>query len=81
MTSEETKLLVELKTELRGLTKHIEGLTDKMDELQKTHVTDMTSQMAVMKEKVGRLERIVYGLIAIAGAELLAIVFQMIQPH
>lgn len=81
MTSEESKLLVELRADMRNLTKHIEGLTEKMDELQKIHVTDMTSQMAVMKEKVGRLERIVYGLIAIAGAELLAIVFQLISPH
>jgi hypothetical protein len=79
MTNEETKLLVELKTELRGLTKHIETLTDKMDELQKTHVTDMTAQMAVMKEKVGRLERIVYGLITVAGTELIYIVFDLIK--
>jgi tetrahydromethanopterin S-methyltransferase subunit G len=79
MTSEESKLLVELRADMRNLTKHIESLTEKMDEMQKTHVTNMTSQMAVMKEKVGRLERILYGLIAVAGTQMIYIILELLK--
>jgi hypothetical protein len=50
-----------------------------MDKLQEEFVTNITSRMAVQEEKVGRLERIIYGLIFLTAGELVAIVFKYIH--
>lgn len=80
MTNEETKLLVEVSTRLNEMAKTMEMVSKKMDLLQSDHVTNITSRMAVSEEKVSRLEKIVYGLIALAAAQAIAILFQYINP-
>lgn len=76
MTDNETKLLVEVNTRVNEMAKTMEAMSKKLDSLQSEHVTFIMSETAVTKEKVSRLERIVYGLIALAAAEGVAILFQ-----
>ena len=77
--TEETKLLLEMSGEVKALVKTTTTLSDKMDKLQEEFVTNITSRMAVQEEKVGRLERIIYGLIFLTAGELVAIVFKYIH--
>jgi len=79
MTSDETKLLIEMSSDVRNITKTMTALSVKMERLQEEFVTQMTSRMAVAEEKINRLERIIYGLIALASAEAIAILFQYLQ--
>lgn len=78
MTNEETRLLAELTQQVRSLNKHIETLTEKMEKFQE-HRANELSRMAVTEEKVGRLEKIVYGLIGLVFAQAIALIFQFIK--
>jgi hypothetical protein len=77
--TEETKLLLEMSGEVKALVKTTTTLSEKMDKLQDEFVTQMTSRMAVQEEKVGRLERILYGFGTMAVAEMLYIIFDLIK--
>ena len=77
--TEETKLLLEMSSEVKTLVKTTASLSQKMDELQKEFVTTITSRMAVQEEKTARLERVVYGLIAMVAAQSMAIIFNFIK--
>lgn len=79
MTDNETKLLIEVNSEVKNITKTMTALADKMDRLQEEFVTQITSRMAVAEEKIGRMEKIIYGLIAIVSAEGIALIFKYIM--
>ena len=79
MTTDETKLLIEMSSEVKNIVKTMTALSVKLERLQEEFVTNMTSRMAVAEEKINRLERIIYGLIALASAEAIAILFQYLQ--
>lgn len=78
MTITEQQILAELRAEMKILITSVKTLTDKMDALQKEHVTEMSSRMAVAEEKINRLEKILYGTMAVVAVQALALIIKII---
>lgn len=72
---DDKELLLKVSFMVEQQTLEINKISRKVDGIQDKHITDTNSNIAVLKEKVGRLEKVVYGTVAIIITQLIAIVF------
>ncbi len=79
MTNEETKLLAQVSTKLETVIDRMTELSGKMDELQKTHVMEMNSRMAVAETKINRMEKVLYGTMAVVFVEVAAFIISILR--
>lgn len=80
MTVEDTKLtILEMAHDLKSMNVQISKLTTNMEEMQRGFMQQTNIRLAVNSEKIMRLERVVYGLIALVAASLVTAVFSILN--
>lgn len=69
--------LVKLTAIMQRLVDVTGGLTEELGSLKDTRIVELVSSDGILKEKVGRLEKVVYGLVAAVGLEFFALIFTL----
>lgn len=75
MNEEEIKQSIRITLVLDQLNSKVDSLGTKIENIKDVFIVQTTSDVSVLKDKVSRLESIVYGTIAVIGVELVGLVF------
>jgi hypothetical protein len=76
---EDKELLIRQSVLLEGVIKKIDSIETKIDDINDDQIRTLDKGQGILIEKVGRLEKIIYGFCAIVVAQAIALVFLWIQ--
>lgn len=76
---EQQELLIRLDAQMQGLVKTVTQMELQLDKLNSAHDRDTMSRLSVAESKLGRLEWVVYGALALAASEFVALVFLLVK--
>ena len=80
MPATDKEILIRQSILMEEMGKRLITMEEKVTKIHETQIGVTTTELAVQKEKIGRLEKIVYGLIGIIAAEIISIIFLWITP-
>lgn len=72
-------LMVKLAQQVEHLIETVKELTVKVESIKDVHIVSTTTQIAVLNEKVNRLEMIVYGVMGLAVTEGIALIISFLK--
>lgn len=76
---EDKELLIRLSVMLEAVVKKMDNIEIKVDNINDEKIRQLDKTAGITSEKVTRLEKIVYGAIALIFAQSIALVFLWIQ--
>lgn len=76
---EDKELLIRQSVLLEAVVKKVDTIEVKIDNINDEQIRTLDKGQGILAEKVGRLEKIIYGFCAIVVAQALAIAFLWIQ--
>lgn len=76
---EDKELLIRQSVLLEAVVKKVDTIEVKIDNINDEQIRTLDKGQGILVEKVSRLEKIIYGLIAIALTEGIAIISSWIQ--
>jgi len=76
---EDKELLIRQTVLLEEIGKRMTAIESKLNQLNDEEVRELGTQQAVTKEKVSRLENIIYGAIGVLFVQIVALIFLWIQ--
>lgn len=76
---EDKELLIRQSVLLEAVIKKVDIIETKIDNINDEQIRTLDKASGILTEKVARLEKIVYGLIATAAAEAIALISSWIQ--
>lgn len=76
---EDRELIIRLTEKVESLVNSVKNVGDKVDKIQDDHIVKTSMDIAVMKEKVSRLENIIYGAITVIFIQIVALLFMFFK--
>ena len=76
---EDKELLIRQSVLLEAVVKKVDNIETKIDNINDEQIRQLDKSQGILIEKVSRLEKIVYGLIALAIAQGIALISSWIQ--
>lgn len=77
---DDKEILIRQTVLMEEMGKRIIDIEGKVDRINETHLGKTESRLAVSEEKVNRLEKLVYGAVAVIIVNLISIIFLWMQP-
>lgn len=76
---EDKELLIRQSVLLEAVVKKVDAIETKIDDINDDQIRQLDKSLGIVQEKVGRLEKVIYGAIAIIFAQTIALIFLWIQ--
>jgi cell division protein FtsL len=77
---DDKEILIRQSILMEEMGKRVIDMEGKVNKIYDIQIGITASELAVHKEKIGRLEKIVYGLITIIAVQVISIILLWIQP-
>lgn len=79
MEIQNENLMVKLAQQVEHLIENVKELSLKVESIKDVHIVSTTTQIAVLNEKVNRLEMLVYGAMGLALTEGIALIISFLK--
>lgn len=76
---EDKELLIRQSVLLEAVIKKVDVIENKIDDINDDQIRHLDKSLGIVQEKVGRLEKLLYGAIAIIFTQAIAVIFLWIQ--
>lgn len=76
---EDKELLIRQSVLLEAVVKKVDTIEVKIDNINDEQIRTLDKGQGILAEKVGRLEKIIYGAVAIIFAQTIALIFLWLQ--
>lgn len=76
---EDKELLIRQSVLLEAVIKKVDTIETKIDDINDDQIRQLDKSLGIIQEKVGRLEKIIYGAVAVIFAQTVAMIFLWIQ--
>lgn len=76
---DDKELLIRQSVLLEAVIKKVDNIETKIDSINDDQIRQLDKAQGIMAEKVGRLEKIIYGAIAVIFAQSIAMIVLWIQ--
>lgn len=76
---EDKELLIRQSVLLEAVIKKVDIIENKIDDINDDQIRQLDKSLGIIQEKVGRLEKIIYGAIAVIFAQTIGIILIWIQ--
>lgn len=76
---EDKELLIRQSVLLEAVIKKVDTIETKIDDINDDQIRQLDKSLGIIQEKVGRLEKIIYGSIAVIFAQTIALILIWIQ--
>lgn len=76
---EDKELLIRQSVLLEAVIKKVDVIETKIDDINDDQIRQLDKSLGIIQEKVGRLEKIIYGAIAVIFSQTVALVILWLQ--
>lgn len=76
---EDKELLIRQSVLLEAVIKKVDIIETKIDDINDDQIRQLDKSLGIIQEKVGRLEKIIYGAIAVIFSQTVALVILWLQ--
>jgi len=76
---EDKELLIRQSVLLEAVIKKVDTIETKIDDINDDQIRQLDKSVGILQEKVNRLEKVIYGAIAVIFAQVIATIFLWIQ--
>ena len=76
---EDKELLIRQSVLLEAVIKKVDIIETKIDDINDDQIRQLDKSLGIVQDKVGRLEKLLYGAIAIIFTQAIAVIFLWLQ--